>query len=220
MNKVLMSWSGGKDSTMALLQFRRERWDRVAGLLTTITEDYDRISIHGVRRELLNRQACALGLTLYEVAITKNATNEEYERRMKAALEARKVEGVDAVAFGDLFLTDIRLYRERLLAEVNLQPLFPVWGWDTTEFIKQFIQLGFKAILTCVDSNRLDSSFAGKIINEKFLARLPPGIDPCGENGEFHTFVFDGPLFREAISFDVGEVVKRGDNFYCDLLPL
>ncbi|MBA2341745.1 MAG: diphthine--ammonia ligase [Pyrinomonadaceae bacterium] len=219
MNKILMSWSGGKDSTMALLQLQRERWDKIAGLLTTITTDYDRISIHGVRRELLHRQASALGLPLYEVAITKDATNEEYEREMKAALETRRGEGVDAIAFGDLFLEDIRLYRQRLLAGLSLQPLFPVWGWDTTEFIKNFVALGFKTIITCVDSKRLDSSFAGRIIDEKFLDELPPLVDPCGENGEFHTFVFDGPLFREAISFNVGETIKRGDNFYCDLLP-
>ncbi len=220
MNKILMSWSGGKDSMMSLLQLRRERWDGVAGLLTSVTEDYDRISIHGVRRELLHRQARALELPLYEVAITKNVTNEEYEQKMCAALRERKAEGVDRVAFGDLFLEDIRLYRERLLEQVGLRPLFPVWGWNTTEFIKTFVALGFKTIITCVDSKRLDQSFAGRIIDDEFLLALPESIDPCGENGEFHTFVFDGPLFREKIVFNKGEIVKRESNYYCDLLPV
>ncbi len=220
MNKILMSWSGGKDSMMSLLQLRRERWDGVAGLLTTVTEDYDRISIHGVRRELLHRQARALELPLYEVAITKNATNEEYEQKMCAALGERKAEGVDGVAFGDLFLEDIRLYRERLLEQVGLRPLFPVWGWNTTEFIKTFVALGFKTIITCVDSKRLDQSFAGRIIDDEFLPALPEGVDPCGETGEFHTFVFDGPLFRDNVAFDKGETVQRGDHYYCDLLPV
>lgn len=219
METVLMSWSGGKDSCVALHELRRSPNYRVAALLTTVTRDYDRISMHGVRRVLLERQAASLGLPLHEVFITKDATNQEYEAKMGEALALYRERGVGRVAFGDLFLEDIRAYREQFLTRHRMKGLYPVWRRDTTEFIREFIGLGFKAVVTCVDGKVLDSSFAGMMIDEDFLSALPPHVDPCGENGEFHTFVFDGPIFKEAVRLSVGEKVARDSFWFCDLLP-
>lgn len=219
MQPVLMSWSGGKDSCLALLEIQKAQGYRVAALLTTVTRDYDRISMHGVRRVLLERQAAALGLPLHEVFITKEATNQEYEARMEEAFSAYREEGIDHVVFGDLFLEEIRAYRDQFLARHNMHGLYPVWLRDTAEFIREFIGLGFKAVITCVDGKVLDSSFAGMMIDDNFLSALPPHIDPCGENGEFHTFVFDGPNFKEAVRFSIGERVLRDSFWFCDLLP-
>jgi uncharacterized protein (TIGR00290 family) len=216
---VLMSWSGGKDSCVALYEIQRAREYRVAALLTTVTRDYDRISMHGVRRVLLEKQADSLGLRLHQVLISKDATNEEYEMKMGEAFSVYGEQGIDSIVFGDLFLEDIRIYREQFLARHNMRGLFPVWHRDTTRFIKEFIELGFKAVVICVDSRILDQSFAGRMIDEAFLSSLPPHVDPCGENGEFHTFVFDGPTFARPVKFSLGEIVLRESFWFCDLVP-
>ena len=218
-NKVLMSWSGGKDSCLALHEIKKERKFCVAMLLTTITRDYDRISMHGVRRVLLEQQAASLGLPLHQVLISKEASNEEYEAKMAEAFAEYRAEGIDTVIFGDLFLEDIRAYREQFLARNNMHGLFPVWKRDTAAFIREFLDLGFKAVVTCVDSKVLDQSFAGRLIDESFLSSLPDHVDPCGENGEFHTFVFDGPGFSAPVKFSFGETVLRESFWFCDLVP-
>jgi uncharacterized protein (TIGR00290 family) len=214
-----MSWSGGKDSCVALQELQQSPGYSVAALLTTVTRDYDRISMHGVRRVLLERQAASLGLPLHEVFITKDATNQEYEAKMEEAFSLYRERGIRRVAFGDLFLEEIRVYRDQFLARHNMRALYPVWGRDTTRFVREFIRLGFKAVVTCVDGKVLDSSFAGMMIDEDFLSALPAHVDPCGENGEFHTFVFDGPIFKEAVRLSVGEKIERGTFWFCDLLP-
>ena len=219
MKPVLMSWSGGKDSCLALYEIQKARDYRVAALLTTVTRDYDRISMHGVRRVLLEQQAASLSLPLHQVFITKDATNQEYETKMEEAFSIYREHGIDRVVFGDLFLEEIRAYRDQFLARHNMQGIYPVWMRDTTEFISEFIKLGFKAVVTCINGQVLDSSFAGMMIDEDFLSALPSGVDPCGENGEFHSFVFDGPVFREAVRFSIGERVARGPFWFCDLLP-
>jgi len=216
---TLMSWSGGKDSCLALYEIQKAQDYRVAALLTTVTRDYDRISMHGVRRILLERQAASLGLPLHEVFITKDATNQEYETKMEEAFSMYREQGIDRIVFGDLFLEEIRAYRDQFLARHDMHGIYPVWLRDTTEFIREFIKLGFKAVITCVNGEVLDSSFAGMMIDENFLSALPPHVDPCGENGEFHTFVFDGPVFKEAVKCSVGEKVARESFWFCDLLP-
>jgi uncharacterized protein (TIGR00290 family) len=215
---VLMSWSGGKDSCVALREIQSAQI-RVAALLTTITRDYDRISMHGVRRELLETQARSLGLPLHQVLISKDATNEEYEAKMGEAFSQYRGKGIDSIVFGDLFLEEIRAYREQFLARHHMRGLFPVWKRDTSAFIRQFLELGFRAVVTCVDSKVLDQSFAGRLIDKSFLSSLHAGIDPCGENGEFHSFVFDGPIFTAPIKFSLGDTVLRESFWFRDLLP-
>jgi uncharacterized protein (TIGR00290 family) len=216
---LLMSWSGGKDSCMALHELTQVSTHEVAALITTITEDYDRISMHGTRRLLLERQAASLGLRLHKVSISKDATNEEYETRMAEALLVYRKLGIDTIGFGDLFLEDIRIYRERFLSRFDMKGMFPVWHRNTTEFIKDFIDLGFKGVVTCVNAELLDQSYAGRLIDGEFLQSLPTGVDPCGENGEFHTFVCDGPLFRQPVRFRLGETVLRESFWFRDLVP-
>jgi uncharacterized protein (TIGR00290 family) len=216
---VLMSWSGGKDSCVALHDIKAEQKYRVAALLTTVTRDYDRISMHGVRCALLEKQAASLGLPLHQVFISKNATNEEYERKIGEAFADYRDRGIDTVIFGDLFLEDIRAYREQFLARHNMRGLFPVWKRDTSAFIREFIDLNFRAVVTCVDSRVLDRSFAGRLIDESFLSTLPAQVDPCGENGEFHSFVFDGPGFSAPVKFSLGDTVLRESFWFRDLLP-
>lgn len=219
MASVIMSWSGGKDSTMALYELQRSPTREVATLLTTITSGYDRISMHGVRRELLHLQADAIGLPLYEVFIPARANNSLYEAAMADAFAALSAQGTETVAFGDLFLEDIRTYRDSLTARNGMRAIYPVWGRDTTAFIRDFLGLGFQAVVTCVDTASLDESFSGRIINEDFLADLPANVDPCGENGEFHSFVFDGPNFSAPVSFTIGDRVTRDSFCFCDLEP-
>jgi uncharacterized protein (TIGR00290 family) len=216
---VLMSWSGGKDSCVALHELQRSGRYEVAGLMTTVTRDYDRISMHGVRRDLLARQAQSLGLPLHEVFIAAGATNDDYEAAMAEALVEARARGVETVAFGDLYLEDIRAYRDRMMAENAMDALYPVWGRDTRAFIGEFIAAGFKAVVVCVDTDQLDASFAGRTIDADLLSDLPAGVDPCGENGEFHTFVFDGPNFARPVDISVGERVMRGAFCFCDLTP-
>ncbi len=216
---VLVSWSGGKDSCMALREILLLPNTCVEALLTTVTRDFDRISMHGVRRVLLEQQAASLGLHLHQIYISKGATNEEYEAKTGEAFSTYHDRGIKSVAFGDLFLEDIRAYRERLLTSHGMTGLYPVWGRDTSKLIRDFIGQGFKTILVCVDPAKLDSSFVGRVIDEEFLSELPPGVDSCGENGEFHTFVFDGPMFKNPVRFSLGEVVCRDSFWFCDLVP-
>jgi len=217
--KVLVCWSGGKDSAMTLYELRKAGGYAPAALLTTVTEDYDRISMHGVRRALLEQQAESVGLPLEKIWIPPACTNARYEAAMEALLTRYKQTGIDCVAFGDIFLEDLRAYRENHLAKIGCRGLFPVWKRDTPELARTFLALGFAAIVVCVDPKVLDRSFAGRRIDEEFLRDLPPHVDPCGERGEFHSFVFDGPIFRQPVSFTVGEVVDRDGFVFCDLLP-
>ena len=217
---ILMCWSGGKDSAMALYDLLLTRRHRVDALLTTVTEGYERISMHGVRRELLAAQAASLGLPLDEVRIPPQCINPVYEARMEAALRRHMANGIRRVAFGDIFLEDLRAYRERNLARVEMEAVFSIWKRDTRELFRQFLAAGFRAVVVCVDSKTLDASFAGRHLDENFLNDLPPGADPCGENGEFHTFVFDGPIFREPIRFAAGPAIERDGFVYTDLIPL
>ena len=204
---------------MALHEIKNEGKYCVAALLTTVTRDYDRISMHGVRRDLLEQQAASLGLPLRQILISKDANNEEYEAKMAEAFAEYRGKGMDTVIFGDLFLADIRAYREQFLARNHMHGLFPVWKRDTAAFVRDFVNLGFKAVVTCVDSKFLDESFAGRLIDESFISSLPAQVDPCGENGEFHTFVFDGPDFSEPLKFSLGETVLRESFWFCDLVP-
>jgi len=216
---ILFCWSGGKDSAMALHALQLAQSHRITTLLTTVTEEYDRISMHGVRRVLLERQAESLGLPLHAVLIPPHCVHATYEARMKEALNEHLALGVRRVAFGDIFLEDLRVYRERNLAQLGMEALFPIWKRDTRELACDFLRLGFRAIAVCVDPRVLDPSFAGRFLDESFFADLPPGVDPCGENGEFHTFVFDGPVFRTPVRFVAGEKVLRDGFCFCDLLP-
>ncbi len=220
MENVLVSWSGGKDSALALYEILKDKNYQVSALVTTLTSDYDRISIHGVRRDLLEQQAAGLGFPLEEVFISKNATNAEYEKNMGQALTKYKDRGVSSVVFGDIFLEDLKKYREDSLADLGLGCIFPLWKRDTAKLAHSLTALGFKMITTCVDTTRLGREFVGREIDASFLADLPPNVDQCGENGEFHSFVYDGPIFKEKISYSKGEIVLREDRFYyCDLLP-
>lgn len=215
--KVLLSWSGGKDSALALYETRKNQSYEIVGLLTTVTEDYHRISMHGVREVLLEQQADSIGLPLTKVFISKNGSNEEYESKMKEVLLNFQQLGVSAVAFGDISLEDVRKYREENLAKVGMRGVFPIWEKDNLS--QTFIDLGFQAIVTCVDAKVLDKKFVGRLFDKKFLAELPASVDPNGENGEFHSFVFDGPIFREKVPYKTGEVVKRDSFYFCDLQP-
>ena len=204
---------------MALHALQSAQSHRVSALLTTVTEEFDRISMHGVRRALLERQAESIGLPLHAVLIPPQCVNATYEARMNEALNEHLGRGVRRVAFGDIFLEDLRVYREQNLAQIGMEALFPIWKRDSRELAREFLRLGFQAITVCVDPRVLDSSFAGRVIDQSFFADLPPGVDPCGENGEFHTFVFDGPVFQEPIQFVIGEKVLRDGFCFCDLLP-
>lgn len=217
--KILVSWSGGKDSSMMLYEIQKAGRYEIAALLTTVTESYDRISMHGVRNALLERQAESLGLPLCKISIPKKSTNEVYETRMKKTLEEYQAKGVNRVAFGDLFLADIKAYREKQLSKIGMTGIFPLWKKDTAKLLRKFIAFGFKAVICCIDPRTLDVRFAGRLIDEKFQTDLPPHVDPCGENGEFHSFVFDGPNFKRPIKFSIGEVVLRDSFYFCDLLP-
>jgi len=204
---------------MALAAIRGSPECRVSTLLTTVTEGYDRISMHGVRRELLRQQAASIGLPLREVFIPPECVNPVYEARMEQALREQFSCGIRRVVFGDIFLEDLRAYRQRNLARVGMTALFPLWKQDTRALARQFVDAGFRAIAVCVDSRVLPCEFAGRELDASFFADLPPGVDPCGENGEFHTFVFDGPVFSAPLSIRRGEVVQRGPFVFCDLMP-
>jgi uncharacterized protein (TIGR00290 family) len=215
---VAVSWSGGKDSALALWALRREGVEPEA-LVTTVTDTYDRVSMHGVRRELLARQATALGIPLVEVVIPRACVNEVYEARMATAFASAPLAGVDAVAFGDLFLEDVRGYREARLAASGKRGVFPLWRRDTRSLAEEFMGLGFEAIVVCLDPRLLDPSLAGRAYDDRLLAELPASVDPCGENGEFHTFVYAGPVFAEPVPCETGEIVERDGFVFCDLTP-
>ncbi len=217
---LVLSWSGGKDSALTLDVLTGDGRAGVRGLLTTVTDGVDRISMHGVRRRLLDDQAAALGLPVRVVPIPERASNEVYEEAMARALAILRDEGVDRVAFGDLHLADVRAYRERQMAEAGMEAVFPVWGRDTAAFAADVLARGFRAVVVCVDGDALDPAYCGRDYDERFLAELPDDVDPCGENGEFHTFVHDGPALAEPIPVVRGEQVTRDGRFrYQDLLP-
>ena len=215
---VALSWSGGKDSALALWSLRAEGVSPVA-LLTTVTEDYGRVSMHGVRRELVVAQARAAGVPLVEVGIPAQCPNDVYEARMSATLAAPPLAGVRRMAFADLFLEDIRAYREERLRGAGWEAVFPLWGRDTRALAYEFIDAGFQAVLVCVDPSQLDPSFVGRSFDSSLLADLPASVDPCGENGEFHTFVHAGPIFQESVEFTLGEAVMRDGFAFQDLVP-
>jgi len=218
--KVIFSWSGGKDSTLAVYELRKAGAYEIVTLLTTITRDYDRICMHGVRRSLLEQQAEALGLPLETVFISKGASNDEYESQMQQVLTRHLAAGVRSVAFGDVFLEELKAYRQQRLSTIGMEGMFPLWKRDTGELASAFISLGFKAVITSADSNCLPSGCVGGAFDEQFLTSLPAAVDPCGENGEFHSFVYDGPMFSRPVLHTVGEVVLRENGFYyCDLMP-
>jgi uncharacterized protein (TIGR00290 family) len=216
---TVLSWSGGKDSAMALHALLMQPSVRVCGLITTVTEQYERVSMHGVRTALLSLQAEALGLPLHTVRIPPSASNVEYETAMLAEMTALHADGVEAIAFGDLYLQDVRAYRERLVEPTGLRTEFPLWGRPTQLLARDFIRCGFKAVLVCVDPRQLDVSHCGREFDESLLAEFPASVDPCGENGEFHTFVYDGPMFRTSIEAQRGAIVERSGFVFCDLLP-
>lgn len=218
--KTILSWSGGKDSVIAFTELSRDARYEITSLLTTITEGYDRVSMHGIRACLLEQQARALGMPLMKVIVPQAVSNDQYEAKMREILTRAQADGITAIAFGDIFLEDIRRYREEKLLQLGIKSVFPIWKRDTRELAVNFIKAGYHAILTCVDSKHLGKSFVGRTFDESLLADLPSGVDPCGENGEFHTFVHAGPIFSKSIPVRRGEVVLRENRFwYCDLVP-
>ncbi|MHB1423732.1 MAG: Dph6-related ATP pyrophosphatase [Gemmataceae bacterium] len=228
--KVVLSWSGGKDSAMALHELRRDPCYEVVSLLTTVAAEYDRVSHHGVRARLLETQAAAVGLPLQKLSIftssahpcrtdANDGTMREYERLMAATMLRYKAAGVTAIAFGDIFLENLRAYRENNLTRVGLKGLFPIWRRNTSELMRTFLDLGFRAYLTCVDAAKLGAAFAGRPLDRQLIQDLPAGVDPCGEHGEYHSFVFDGPIFHKPVSVRLGEVVLRDSRYFIDLLP-
>jgi uncharacterized protein (TIGR00290 family) len=217
--KALISWSSGKDSAFALHEIRRAGAFDVVGALTTVNETFARVSIHGVREDVLHAQLAAAGLPANVVPIPHPCPNDVYEERMAAAMADAKRAGITQVIFGDLFLADIRAYREQKLAGTGLTPVFPLWGRPTAALAREMIASGFEARLVTVDRTKLEPSFAGRSFDQALLADLPAGIDPCGENGEFHTCVVAAPVFAQRIEVVSGDVVERDGFAYCDLLP-
>lgn len=207
--KVLFNWSSGKDSSLALFKLLQNKEYQIEYLFTSVSKKYNRISMHGVRKELLTQQAESIGITLKILSLPEMPSMESYNQAMKNALLPIVEEGITLSAFGDIFLEDLKKYREEKLAEVGLKGIFPLWKIDTTELITEFLDLGFKTIVTCVNSEYLDESFVGRVIDDKFINDLPENVDVCGENGEFHTFTFDGPIFNKPIEFEIGEKVYR-----------
>lgn len=241
--KAIFNWSSGKDSALALYKTLQNPDIEIVSLLTSVNKQFNRISMHGVRTELLEQQAESIGLPLHKMEIPEMPSMEVYENVMRETLEKFKEKGVTHSIFGDIFLEDLRKYREDKLAQMQLEGIFPLWKIDTKELIQEFLDLGFKTIVTCVNERNLDKSFAGRIIDAQFIADLPDDVDVCGENGEFHTFTFDGPIFSKPIDFEIGEIVYRKyekpkqeasndacDNnasdafdygfWYCDLIPV
>ena len=219
MKRALLSWSSGKDSAWSLYVLRQQAEYEIVGLLTTFNREADRVAMHGVRRTVVELQAQAAGVPLWSIPLPAPCSNQEYEHIMRAVCDDAARQGIEFVAFGDLFLRDIREYRERQLAGTGLQPLFPLWEIPTNELAHTMIAGGLRARLTCVNPSMLPPAFAGREFSSKLLAELPAGVDPCGENGEFHTCVFAGPMFSRPITVDVGEVVTRDGFVFADLIP-
>ncbi|MEP6681927.1 MAG: diphthine--ammonia ligase [Parafilimonas sp.] len=233
---AFFNWSGGKDSALALYKVLQSKKYYVQNLLTNVNAVHDRISMHGVRRSLLEAQAASIGIPLQTIELPEQPTMIEYEQNMMHKIEALKSEGCTTAIFGDIFLEDLKLYREHKLEQANIECIFPLWKMNTTELMKEFIAVGFKAIVVCVNETYLAKSFCGRLIDESFVNDLPKNIDVCGENGEFHSYVFDGPIFKQPIKFYKGEIVYKkyeapkidDDNnqsnntygfYFCDLLP-
>ena len=220
MFKAILSWSSGKDSAMALHRVLRSKDFEIVCLLTTITDRFHRVSMHGVREELLDAQAQSVGYPIEKVMIPYPCPNQVYEEKMSNFLSGWKSKGVRHVIFGDLFLEDIRRYREQKLSQIDMTPVFPLWKEDTGELAREMLKVGFRAVVTCVDPKKMAPKFAGHLFDETFLRNIPPDVDPCGENGEFHTFVYDGPIFNQPISVKVGETVTRDGFTFADLEQL
>lgn len=218
--RLLLSWSSGKDSAWCLHMLRQQADIELVGLLTTFNEKADRVAMHAVRRQLVEQQAAAAGLPLIPVFLPWPCSNAEYEAALKSALEQAQAESeIDAIAFGDLFLEDIRRYRETQMVALDIEPLFPIWQQPTAELARTMIDGGVKAYLTCVDPKQCPVEFAGQEFDFTLLNELPASVDPCGENGEFHTFVFDGPMFDAPIGVRVGETIERDGFVFADILP-
>ena len=217
MKRTLLSWSSGKDSAWSLYTLRQENEHEVVGLLTTFNQAANRVAMHAVRRSLVEAQAKAAGIPLLGVDLPQACSNADYERIMRETCKAAVQSGIEYIAFGDLFLADIRAYREKQLENSGLQPIFPVWGMPTPELAWSMIKSGVRAKLTCVDPKRLAPEFVGREFDEQLLSDLPPKIDPCGENGEFHTFAYAGPMFGHNLSVEVGEIVSRDGFVFADL---
>ena len=231
--KAIFNWSSGKDSALALYKTLKEDQFEVTALLTSINKEFQRISMHGVHVSLLEKQAESLGLNLIKMELPKEPSMEEYRKMMSKTMTEIQSQGITHSIFGDIFLEDLRKYREDQLQAIGMEAVFPLWKIDTTDLINEFLNLGFKTIVTCVNETYLDKSFAGRIIDENFIKDLPQDVDPCGENGEFHTFTFDGPIFKNPIEFEIGETViktypkpKSDENnadgdyvfWFCDLI--
>lgn len=240
-SKAIFNWSGGKDSALALYHILKEQQFEISELVTTINSKFNRISMHGVRNELLYEQVKSIGIPLKEILVPEQPSMEDYNNIMKQQLSFLKKEQVTHSIFGDIFLEDLRAYREEKLNEVGLKAVFPLWKRDTKELMNEFLDLGFKTIVVCVKSELLGKEFVGRIIDKEFIKDLPENVDPCGENGEFHTFVFDGPIFKNPIKFELGEVIlkeyeapktkkdscftstisnKSVGFYFCDLIPV
>ena len=215
---IILGWSGGKDSALALHALLEDSRYEVVSLLTTLTLDFDRISMHGMRRELLLRQAEVIGLPLEEVWIKQGAGNAEYEAAMLKSIGQFQKRGITKMAFGDLFLQDIRNYREQMLKHLKMECVFPIWGKDTSALATEFVSKGFKARTCCIDTRKLPDSFCGRDLTSEFFAALPASVDPCGENGEFHTFVYDAPNFRMPVEIETGAQRRDEPFLFCDLL--
>jgi uncharacterized protein (TIGR00290 family) len=218
--KTLLSWSSGKDSAWTLYTLRNDPRYEVVGLVTTVNRAADRVAMHAVRSELLRRQASAVGVPLRVVEIPSPCSNDEYEAAMGKCVADAVTEGVDCFAFGDLFLEDIRAYREQKLAASGVRPVFPIWGIDTTVLANDMIAGGLRARITCVDPRAISRDFAGRDFDASLLASLPAGADPCGERGEFHTFAYDGPMFQAPVAIAAGEIVERDGFVFADILPV
>lgn len=238
MKKAYLNWSSGKDAAFALYDLQKKKSIEVSKLVTTVNIQVDRISMHGVRKALLLRQAESLGLALHIIPLDGTVSMEAYNKIMKEHVERLKEEGFTHSIFGDIFLEDLKTYREQEMSKIGIKPMFPLWKKGTGDLVRNFIKEGFKAVTVCVNSKFLDNSFCGREIDESFLRDLPEGVDPCGENGEFHTFVYDGPIFKNPVTFEIGEKVERfykpteekdecftGPKswdtgfWYCDLIP-
>lgn len=219
MKRILLSWSSGKDSAWTLHVLRQGREYEIAGLLTTFNEAADRVAMHAVRRELVERQAEATGLPLWNVPLPWPCSNEQYEMLMAETCARAVAAGIEGIAFGDLFLEDVRAYREKQMKDTGLQPIFPLWGQPTRGLANAMIASGLRAKLTCIDTHKLDASFVGREFDSDLLAALPDGVDPCGEKGEFHSFVYAGPMMTVDIPVSVGECVIRDQFVFVDLNP-